>query len=99
MRITDEDILQTTFKTQYNRYKFVVTPFVLTNAPGTFMDFMNKVCRLMLDWSVIIFIDDILVYSKTKEHHDQHLREVLETLREKKLHAKFSKCGFWFRKV
>lgn len=71
----------------------------LTNAPTTFMDLMNKVCRPMLDRSVMIFIDDILVYSKTKEQHEQHLRDVLETLRTEKLYVKFPKCDFWLREV
>ena len=66
MRIRDEDILKTTFKTRYGHYEFVVMPFGLTNAPAMFMDLMNRVCRLMLDRFVIIFIDDILVYYKTK---------------------------------
>ena len=70
-------------------------PFRLTNAPETFMDLMNKVCRPMLDRSFIIFINDILVYSKTKEQHEQHLREVLETLSVKRLYVEFSKCHFW----
>ena len=74
-------------------------PFGLTNAPATFMDLMNRVCRPMLDRSVIVFIDDILVYSKTQEEHEEHLREVLETLRRENLYAKFSKCEFWLREV
>ena len=65
----------------------------------TFIDVMNRVCRPMLDRFVIVFIDDILVYSKTKEHHEQHMREVLETLRRGRLYAKFSKCKFWVREV
>ena len=74
-------------------------PFGLTNAPAAFMDLMNRVCRLMLDRSVIVFINDILVYSKTQEEHEEHLREVLETLRRESLYAKFSKCEFWLREV
>ena len=74
-------------------------PFGLTNAPAAFMDLMNRVCRPMLDRSVIVFIDDILVYSKTQEEHEEHLREVLETLRRESLYAKFSKCEFWLREV
>ena len=73
--------------------------FGLTNAPTVFMDLMNRVCRPFLDKFVIVFIDDILIYSKSKEEHGQHLRQVLETLRAERLYAKFSKCEFWIRKV
>ena len=83
------------FRTRYGHYEFVVIPFGLTNAPTVFMDLMNRVCRLMLDRSVIVFIDDILVYSKTREQHEEHLRELLEVLRQERLYAKFSKCMFW----
>ncbi|CAH1443136.1 unnamed protein product [Lactuca virosa] len=74
-------------------------PFGLTNAPAVFMDLMNRVCRPFLDKFVIVFIDDILVYSKNEEDHKQHLKSVLETLRTEKLYAKFSKCEFWIRRV
>ena len=94
MRVREADIEKTAFRTRYGHYEFVVMPFGLTNAPAAFMDLMNRVCGPMLDRSVIVFIDDILVYSKTKEEHEVHLREVLETLRGKKLYAKFSKCEF-----
>ncbi|KAJ0578350.1 putative nucleotidyltransferase, Ribonuclease H [Helianthus annuus] len=73
--------------------------FGLTNAPAAFMDLMNRVCRPMLDKSVIVFIDDILVYSRSRAEHGNHLREVLETLRREKLYAKFSKCAFWLREL
>ena len=73
----DEDIQKTTFRTRYGHYKFVVMPFGLTNAPAVFMDLMNRVCRPMLDRSVIVFIDDILVYSRSREQHEKHLREIL----------------------
>ena len=73
--------------------------FGLTNAPAAFMDLMNRVCKPMLDKSVIVFIDDILIYSKNEAEHASHLREVLETLRKEKLYAKFSKCAFWLREV
>ena len=99
MRIRDEDIPKTAFKTRYGYYEFLVMPFGFTNAPPMLMDLMNQVCRPMLDRSVIIFIDDILVYSKTREHHEQHLRDVLETLRAEKHYAKFSKCDFWLPEV
>ncbi|KAJ9547026.1 hypothetical protein OSB04_019569 [Centaurea solstitialis] len=99
MRFRKADIEKTAFRTRYGHYKFVVMPFGLTNAPAAFMDLMNRVCSRMLDRSVIVFIDDILVYSMTKEEHEVHLREVLETLRKEKLYAKFSKCAFWLREV
>ena len=99
MRVCEEDIQKTAFQTRYGNYEFVVMPFGLTNAPAAFMDLMNRVYRPMLDRSVIVFIDDILVYSKTREQREQHLREVLETLRTEKLYAKFSKCEFWLREV
>ena len=99
MRVRDEDVQKTAFRTRYGHYEFVVMPFGLTNAPAAFMDLMNRVCRPMLDRSVIVFIDDILVYSKTQEQHEEHLREVLETLRRERLFAKFSKCEFWLREV
>ncbi|KAI3758735.1 hypothetical protein L6452_06306 [Arctium lappa] len=73
--------------------------FGLTNAPTVFMDLMNRVCRPFLDMSVIVFIDDILVYSKSESEHEQHLREVLEVLRRERLYAKFSKCDFWLKEV
>ncbi|XP_022038817.1 uncharacterized protein LOC110941486 [Helianthus annuus] len=76
-----------------------IMSFGLTNAPAAFMDLMNRVCRPMLDKSVIVFIDDILVYSRSKAEHVRHLREVLEILRKEKLYAKFSKCAFWLREV
>ncbi|KAJ9553357.1 hypothetical protein OSB04_017402 [Centaurea solstitialis] len=99
MRVKEEDIEKMAFRTRYGHYEFVVMPFGLTNAPAAFMDLMNLVCRPMLDRSVIVFIDDILVYSKTKDNHEAHLREVLETLKKEKLYAKFSKCDFWLREV
>nr|GFB65173.1 reverse transcriptase [Tanacetum cinerariifolium] len=79
-RVQEEDIPKTTFKTCYGHYEFVFMPFGLTNALAIFMDLINRVCRPMLDKSVIVFIDDILVYSKSKEEHEVYLREVLETL-------------------
>ena len=95
----EEDVPKTAFRTRYEHYEFVVMPFGLTNAPAVFMDLMNRVCRPYLDQFVIVFIDDILVYSRSKEEHSDHLRRVLETLRSEKLYAKFSKCEFWIRRV
>ena len=99
MRVRDEDVQKTAFRTRYGHYEFVVIPFGLTNAPAAFVDLMNRVCRPMLDRSVIVFIDDILVYSKTQEQHKEHLREVLEVLRREKRFAKFSKREFWLHEV
>nr|GFB98840.1 putative reverse transcriptase domain-containing protein [Tanacetum cinerariifolium] len=76
-----------------------VMPFGLTNAPAGFMDLMNRIFYEYLDKFVIVFIDDILVYSKSEEEHEQHLRIVLEIFRQKKLYAKFSKCEFWLQQV
>ncbi|GKB98892.1 putative reverse transcriptase domain-containing protein [Tanacetum coccineum] len=99
LKVQEEDIPKTAFRTRYGHYEFVVMPFGLTNAPAIFMDLMNRVCRPMLDKSVIVFIDDILVYSKSKKEHEAHLREVLETLRKERLYAKFSKCEFWLQEI
>ena len=81
MRVRDEDIQKTTFRTRYGHYKFVVMPFGLTNTPEAFMDLMNRVCRPMLDRSMIVFIEDILVYSRSMEQHEEHLSEILGVLR------------------
>ncbi|KAJ9542729.1 hypothetical protein OSB04_029235 [Centaurea solstitialis] len=99
LKVREEDVHKTAFRTRYGHYEFVVMPFGLTNAPAAFMDLMNRVCRPLLDRSVIVFIDDILIYSKTKEDHVEHLREVLEILRKEQLYAKFSKCDFWLQEV
>ncbi|GJY40175.1 putative reverse transcriptase domain-containing protein [Tanacetum coccineum] len=99
LRVHDEDIPKTAFRTRYGYYEFQVMPFGLTNAPTVFMDLMNRVCRPYLDKFVIVFIDDILIYSKTKEEHDAHLRLILELLKKEELYAKFSKCDFWLSKV
>nr|GEZ50952.1 putative reverse transcriptase domain-containing protein [Tanacetum cinerariifolium] len=99
LRVHEDDILRTAFKTCYGHFEFTVMPFGLTNAPTVFMDFMNIVCRPYLDKFVIIFIDDILIYSKTRDEHVEHLRLVLELLKKEKLYAKFSKCELWLREV
>ncbi|GKC68605.1 putative reverse transcriptase domain-containing protein [Tanacetum coccineum] len=95
LRVRDEDIPKTAFKTRYGHYEFQVMPFGLTNAPAVFMDLMNRVCKPYLDKFVIVFIDDILIYSRNKEEHADHLRIILELLKKEKLYAKFSKCDFW----
>ncbi|KAL4016316.1 hypothetical protein IC575_023964 [Cucumis melo] len=99
LRIRDGDIPKTAFRSRYGHYEFVVMSFGLTNAPAVFMDLMNRVFKEFLDSFVIVFIDDILIYSKTEAEHEEHLHQVLETLRANKLYAKFSKCEFWLRKV
>ncbi|KAI3668750.1 hypothetical protein L1987_88233 [Smallanthus sonchifolius] len=99
LKVREKDVPKTAFRTRYGHYEFLVMSFGLTNAPAAFMDLMNRVCRPMLDRSVIVFIDDILIYSKNEGDHHCHLREVLEVLKQEKLYAKFSKCAFWLREV
>ncbi|GJR63883.1 putative reverse transcriptase domain-containing protein [Tanacetum coccineum] len=94
LRVHEDDIPKTAFRTRYGHFEFTVMPFGLTNAPAVFMDLMNRVCKPYLDKFVIVFIDDILIYSKTKEDHEVHLGLVLELLRKERLYAKFSKCEF-----
>ncbi|GJT65769.1 putative reverse transcriptase domain-containing protein [Tanacetum coccineum] len=97
--VKEQDVSKTAFRTRYGHYEFLVMPLGLTNAPAVFMDLMNRVFHEYLDKFVIVFIDDILVYSKTREDHEEHLHIVLEILRQKKLYAKFSKCDFWLGQV
>nr|AAX96295.1 retrotransposon protein, putative, Ty3-gypsy sub-class [Oryza sativa Japonica Group]ABA91783.1 retrotransposon protein, putative, Ty3-gypsy subclass [Oryza sativa Japonica Group] len=99
LRIREEDIPKTAFTTRYGLYECTVMSFRLTNAPAFFMNLMNKVFMEFLDKFVVVFIDDILIYSKTEEEHEQHLRLVLEKLKEHQLYAKFSKCDFWLTEV
>ena len=99
LKIKESDIPKTAFITRYGQYEFTVMSFGLTNAPAYFMNLMNKVFMDELDKFVVVFIDDILIYSKSEEEHEQHLRVVLEKLRANKLYAKFSKCEFWLEKV
>nr|GEY46058.1 putative reverse transcriptase domain-containing protein [Tanacetum cinerariifolium] len=95
LRVWEEDIPKTTFKTRYGHYEFQVMPFGLTNALAVFMDLMNRVCKLYLDKFVIVFIDDILIYSESEEEHAGHLKLILELLKKEELYAKFLKCNFW----
>ncbi|KAL4038370.1 hypothetical protein IC575_001990 [Cucumis melo] len=95
LRIKDGDVSKTAFHSRYGHYEFIVMSFGLTNAPAVFMDLMNRVFREFLDTFVIVFIDDILIYSKTEAEHEEHLCIVLQTLRDNKLYAKFLKCEFW----
>ncbi|KAM0059597.1 putative nucleotidyltransferase, Ribonuclease H [Helianthus debilis subsp. tardiflorus] len=99
LKVRDEDVHKTAFRTRYGHYEFLVMPFGLTNAPAAFMDLMNRVCKPNLDEFVIVFIDDILIYSKSQTDHEKHLRCILELLQREKLYAKFSKCEFWLREV
>nr|GFA30434.1 putative reverse transcriptase domain-containing protein [Tanacetum cinerariifolium] len=99
LRIGEEDIPITAFQTRYGHFEFQVMPFGVTNAPAVFMDLMNRVCKPYLDNFVIVFIDDILIYSKSKEDHEEHLKTILEVLKNEKLYAKFSKCDFWLESV
>ncbi|KAL5773512.1 hypothetical protein ACOSQ2_013436 [Xanthoceras sorbifolium] len=99
LKIREEDVPKTAFRTRYGHYEFLVMPFGLTNAPAAFMDPMSRIFRSYLDQFVIVFIDDILVYSGSKEEHAEHLKIVLQTLREDQLYAKLSKCQFWLDKV
>nr|GEV41373.1 hypothetical protein [Tanacetum cinerariifolium] len=95
----EENIPKTAFKTRYGHFKFTVMPFGFTNAPAVFMDLMNRVCRQYLDKFAIVFIDDILIYSRTREEHEMHLGIVLKFLKKEKMYAKFSMCEFWLREV
>nr|GEU99558.1 putative reverse transcriptase domain-containing protein [Tanacetum cinerariifolium] len=99
LRVRDEDIPKTTFRTRYGHYEFQFMSFGLTNVPVVFMGLMNRVCKPYLDKFVIVFIDDILIYSRNEEEHVNHLRIILELLRKEKLYAKFSKCDLWIRIV
>ncbi|KAL0556737.1 hypothetical protein IC582_005253 [Cucumis melo] len=99
LRIKDTDIPKITFRSRYGHYEFIVMSFSLTNAPTVFMDLMNKVFRDFLDTFVIVFIADILIYSKTEAEHEEHLCMVVETLRANKLYVKFSKYEFWLKQV
>nr|GFB20510.1 putative reverse transcriptase domain-containing protein [Tanacetum cinerariifolium] len=99
LRVQEEDIPKTAFRTRYGQFEFTVMPFGLTNAPTIFMDLMNRVCKPYLDKFVIVFIDDILIYSKSEEEHKVHLKTILDLLKKEKLYAKLSKCGFWLKEV
>ncbi|GJV96521.1 retrotransposon protein, putative, ty3-gypsy subclass [Tanacetum coccineum] len=98
LRVREEDIPKTAFRTRYGHYEFQVMPFGLTNAPTVFMDLMNRVCKPYLDKFVIVFIDDILIYSRNKKEHEEHIKATLELLNKEELYAKFSKCEFWISK-
>nr|GFC64679.1 putative reverse transcriptase domain-containing protein [Tanacetum cinerariifolium] len=95
----EEDIPKTAFRTRYGHFEFTVMPFGLTNAPVVFLDLMNRVCKPYLDKFVIVFIDDILIYSRSEEEHEAHLKTILDLLKKEELYAKFSKCEFWLKEV
>jgi hypothetical protein len=99
VKVKEEDVPKMAFNTRYGYFEFVVITFGVTNAPATFMDLMHRVFQPYLDQFVVIFIDDILVYSRDKQKHAEHLRLILEKLRQEKLYAKFSKCEFWLDRV
>nr|GEX20680.1 putative reverse transcriptase domain-containing protein [Tanacetum cinerariifolium] len=99
LRVREEDIPKTTLRTRYGHYKFQVMLFSLTNTPTVFVDLMNQTCKPYLDKFVIVFIDDILIYSKNKQEREEHLKLILELLEKEQLYAKFSKCEFWIPKV
>jgi hypothetical protein len=99
VRIKEGDIHKTTFRTRYGHYEFVVGPFGMTNAPVVFKCLMNGIFKNYLDKFVIVFLDDILIYSKSEEEHEHHLRLVLQVLREHQLYAKLSKCSFYQKRI
>ncbi|GKA15853.1 putative reverse transcriptase domain-containing protein, partial [Tanacetum coccineum] len=99
LRVREKNIPNTAFRTRYGHYEFQVMPFGLTNARAVFMDLMNRVSKPYLDKFVIVFIDDILIYSKSKQEYEDHLKLILELLKKEELYAKFSKCEFWIPKV
>ena len=99
LRVRSEDVPKIAFRIRYGHYGLLVMPFGFTNAPAAFMDLINRVFKPYLDQFVVVFIDDILVYSKSREEHERHLSIVLQTLRNKQLYAKLKKCEFWLDKV
>ncbi|WMV54833.1 hypothetical protein MTR67_048218 [Solanum verrucosum] len=99
LRVRKVDIPKMAFRTRYDHYEFLVMLFGLTNAPAAFMDLMNRVFRKYLDMFVIVFIDDILIYSRNENEHVDHLRIMLQVLKDQQLFANFSKCEFWLRSV
>ena len=94
LRVREANIPKTTFRTQYGHFEFTVMSFRLTNAPTVFMDLMHRVFQPYLDQFVVVFFNNILIYSKSEEEHESHLRIVLQALRDHQLYVKFSKCEF-----
>ena len=99
LRVRETDIPKTAFKTRYGPFEFTVMPFELTNAPAAFMDLMHRVFQSYLDQFVVVFVNDILIYSQSEREHEDHLRIVLQLLRDHQLYVKFSKCEFWLTDV
>jgi hypothetical protein len=99
LKVQEKDVQKTAFRTRYGHYEFLVMPFGLTNAPAAFMDMMNRIFRELVERCVVVFIDDILIYSKSQEEHEEQLRTVLSILRKHQLFAKFKKCEFWLDNV
>ena len=99
LRVRETDIPKTTFRTRYGHFEFTVMPFGLTDAPVAFMDLMHKVFQPYLDQFIVVFVDDILIYSKSKWEREYHLRIVLQLLRDHQQYAKFGKCEFWLTEV
>ena len=99
LRVRDTDIPKTTFRIRYRHFEFTVMPFGLTNAPAAFMDLMHRIFQPYLDQFVVVFVDDILIYSKLEWEHEYHLRIVLQLLRDRQLYARFSKYEFWLTEV
>ena len=97
--VKPEDVQKIAFRSRYEHYEYVVMPFGVTNAPTVFMDYMNQIFRPYLDKFVMVFIDDILIYSKNREEHVDHFRVVLTVLREHQLYGKLYKCEFWLEEV
>ena len=99
VQIKDEDIFKIAFRTRYGHYEFVIMPFGLTNASAVFMCLMNNVMHKYMDKFVVVFIDDILIYSNSEEKHKKHLKIVLQESREHQLYVKYSKCDFFKDKI
>jgi hypothetical protein len=99
LKVKEEDVQKTAIQTRYGHYKFRVMPFGVTNAPSVFMDLMNRVFHMYLYLFVVVFVDDILIYSTNHQEDGEHLKTVLNVLREKQLFAKLKKCEFWMEKV
>ena len=99
LRVREMDIPKTAFRTRYGHFEFTVMPFGLTNAPTAFMDLMHRIFQPYLDQFIVVFVDDILIYSQSELEHEYHLRIVLQLLRDHQLYAKFSKCESWLTEV
>ena len=99
LRVRETDIHKKAFRTRYGHFVFTVMPFRLTNALAAFMDLMHRIFQSYLDQFVVVFMDDILIYSQSEWEYEYHLRIVLQLLRDHQLYAKFSKCEFWLTEV